>query len=282
MDLNWLVIVIQLIFLEGILSIDNAAVLGAMVIPLSPDRPVPWPPWLAALGHRFEPIVGPQRSAALKVGLLGAYVGRGLMLLVAHIIIRNPWLQLIGGAYLVYLAVDYLAEPNDGDDTAGRLQRDVSDKNFWNVVLAVELTDLAFSLDNVVAAVALSSHILIVMLGVALGILTMRFAAGIFTHLVEREPDLEPAAYVLILVIGVRFFAEHMFNFSIPSIIQFGVSLFILLFAVLYGHWSPLHILQPVFNACERLFQEILRVIRLGIVQPATDVVYCTCYYLAR
>lgn len=38
-------IVLQLIFLEGILSIDNAAVLGAMVAPLPDDQPIPWPRW---------------------------------------------------------------------------------------------------------------------------------------------------------------------------------------------------------------------------------------------
>ncbi len=38
-----LVIVLQLIFLEGILSIDNAAVIGALVSPLPDDQDVPWP-----------------------------------------------------------------------------------------------------------------------------------------------------------------------------------------------------------------------------------------------
>ncbi len=62
-------------------------------------------------------------------------------------------------------------------------------RSFWIVVLNVELADLAFSLDNVVAAVSLSDKLWVVMIGVALGIVTMRFAAGIFTWMIKREPD---------------------------------------------------------------------------------------------
>ena len=42
-------IIIQLIFLEGILSIDNAAVLGALVVVLPVDKLVPFPRSLAFL-----------------------------------------------------------------------------------------------------------------------------------------------------------------------------------------------------------------------------------------
>ncbi len=59
-------------------------------------------------GDALDPILGAQQDAALKVGLLGAYAGRGLMLLIAHQIVRYPWLQLVGGAYLVYLGIEHL------------------------------------------------------------------------------------------------------------------------------------------------------------------------------
>ena len=76
------VIVLQLIFLEGILSIDNAAVIGALVSPLPDNEEVPWPGALKKLGTILHPVLGFQRMAALRVGLLGAYVGRGAMLFV--------------------------------------------------------------------------------------------------------------------------------------------------------------------------------------------------------
>src|SRR5512140_1800572 len=68
------VIILQLIFLEGILSIDNAAVIGALVSPLPDDERVVWPRGLQKLGDFLYPIIGNQRLAALRVGLLGAYL----------------------------------------------------------------------------------------------------------------------------------------------------------------------------------------------------------------
>lgn len=53
------------------------------------------------------------------------------------------------------------------------------------------------------AAVALSNRLWVVMTGVAIGILTMRFAAGIFVFLIEREPILKPAAFILVFIIGM-------------------------------------------------------------------------------
>jgi hypothetical protein len=69
-------------------TVDLSAVLGAMVAVLPSDQPIPWPSWLKGLGNRLNPLLGGQRDAALKVGLLGAYLGRGLMLVIAHQIIR--------------------------------------------------------------------------------------------------------------------------------------------------------------------------------------------------
>jgi predicted tellurium resistance membrane protein TerC len=96
MDLSSVTIIIQLIFLEGILSIDNAAVLGAMVAHLPNDKPIPWPRWIR-IPASWHGRMGNQREAALKVGLLGAYLGRGLMLLLASVIISCTWASNIWG-----------------------------------------------------------------------------------------------------------------------------------------------------------------------------------------
>ncbi len=92
-DFSLITIIVQVIFLEGILSIDNAAVLGAMVSVLPKKDMVPWPGPLKVLGPWTQRIFGGQRSAALKVGLLGAYLGRGLMLVLASFVIHNSYLK---------------------------------------------------------------------------------------------------------------------------------------------------------------------------------------------
>lgn len=229
-------IVIQLIFLEGILSIDNAAVLGAMVAVLPDDRPAPYPRALRFLQGFTDRVLGMQQAAALKVGLLGAYAGRGLMLVLAAWIVHNPILKLVGAAYLIKLAFDNLSQPDQPGEEAILAQHRREAAGFWIVVLNVELADLAFSLDNVVAAVALSDKLWVVMVGVALGILTMRFAAGIFTWLIKREPILATAAYIIVLNIGVELVLDEAGLMQFPALLKFAISISTLLLCVAYAH----------------------------------------------
>jgi tellurite resistance protein TerC len=246
MDWSILVIILQLIFLEGILSIDNAAVLGAMVSHLPDDRPIVWPRGLTSFGSKLQRVLGHQRMAALRVGLLGAYVGRGIMLLLADIVIQSSFLRILGSLYLLKLTFDNLgqAEPGEADAHVHPL----SEKSFWSIVLAVELADLAFSLDNVVAAVAVSDKILIVMLGVAIGIVIMRFAAGWFSYLIEREPILEKAAYVLVLNIAVELLLEDLAHLDINDLARFGISIMTIILALIYSRVKWLHFIDPVLN----------------------------------
>lgn len=238
-------VILLVIYLEGILSIDNAAVLGAMVSALPSDQIIPWPRPLQFLSKPMDWLIGKQRSAALKVGLLGAYIGRGAMLFTANFVIHNPWLKLLGGLYLVKLAIENLGEPEPGEEKQVELGR-TTQKGFWSIVLAVELADLAFSLDNVVAVVAISSNLWLVMFGVAMGILTMRFAAGIFTKLILREPILKPAAYILVFNIGVELLLEELTPIQINEVATFMISAATLVLAVAYAHLTPLRIFRPV------------------------------------
>ena len=231
-----LVIVLQLIFLEGILSIDNAAVIGALVSPLPYDQDVPWPAGLKKLGKILHPLLGYQRLAALRVGLLGAYVGRGAMLFLTSFLIHNSWIKLIGAAYLIHLAFDSLEDASSGDiDEDGEI-KPIKEQSFWATVLTVELMDLVFSIDNVVAAVSLSKLLWVVMLGVAIGILTMRYAAGLFSYAVEREPILKQAAYILVFNIGVQLILDQVWHIEIPDLLRFGISVSIIALALAYAH----------------------------------------------
>ena len=270
-DISVITIILQLILLEGILSIDNAAVLGAMAAPLPNDKNIPWPTWLRGVGKILDPLLGGQQDAALKVGLLGAYVGRAAMLLIATIIIENPWLRILGATYLVYLAVEHIASLGEGAGSshAGYGSKTVVD--FWPTVLAIELADLAFSLDNVVAAVALSDRFWVVAVGVAIGIVTMRFAAGIFARLIEWEPALQTGAYLLVLAIGFELLLDEFFNIHLGELGQFFVSVSILLLTIAIARsplrhlnvlWQPLialfRLIHAPFAAIGQLFRSLL------------------------
>lgn len=258
MDLGVLLIILQLIYLEGILSIDNAAVLGAMVSALPKDEVIPWPRALHFLQRPVHRLLGGQRLAALKVGLLGAYVGRGSMLFIAAWVVQNRWLLLIGGLYLIKLAADHLGDIGPGtpredvEHVAGESLRRGA-RAFWSVVVAVELADLAFSLDNVVAAVALSRELWVVFTGVALGIVTMRFAAGIFVWLIQRYPVLESAAYLLVFNIGVELLLEDLWHIKLGDAQKFAVSAGTLILTLAYGRFPTLQRIGAYFTWLKRV-----------------------------
>jgi tellurite resistance protein TerC len=264
MDYAVILIIFQLIFLEGILSIDNAAVLGAMVAALPDDQPVHWHHAFARLGRVLNPILGNQRTAALRAGLLGAYLGRGLMLLMATLVMENPWLKALGAAYLVRLAFDNLgmAEENESDAHVHPLNA----VSFWGIVVTVELTDLVFSLDNVVAAVGLSKNYWVVLTGVAIGILMMRFAAGLFSYAVLREPILKTTAYILVLAIGIELFLEEFGGINFGDWTRFAISVSIIVLSLLYAHWRPLQWFRPVLVWLAQGFANVNELIDWALV----------------
>src|SRR5439155_18410918 len=91
------------VFLECILSIENAAAMGAMIAHLPDNQPTPWPAWLHGRMGWADRMLGSQRVAALKVGLFGAYAGRILMLALASLIVGLSWVNVLGALYLLYL-----------------------------------------------------------------------------------------------------------------------------------------------------------------------------------
>ena len=243
-DWSAVLIILQLVYLEGILSIDNAAVLGAMVAQLPQHDPIPWPRWLRFLQRPVHRLLGGQRLAALKAGLFGAYVGRASMLFVAAWVVRNQWLLLAGALYLIYLALSHFGAEAEAAEQAEHGLRSVAPAmSFWTVVLNVELADLAFSIDNVVAAVALSRTMWVVLTGVFLGIVTMRFAAGIFVTLIQRYPILEAAAYLLVFVIGLEVLAEDLLRVHISHTGKFVISLSVIVGTLAYGRFPLLQAL---------------------------------------
>src|SRR2546428_12570545 len=100
------------------------------------------------------------------------------MLLTASWVIQNRWLLLLGGLYLIKLAADHLGEtPQEARITAAEVAGQPvrrAERGVWSVVLAAELADVVFRLDNVVGAVAPSRGLWGVLAGGFLGIVPVR------------------------------------------------------------------------------------------------------------
>jgi YkoY family integral membrane protein len=205
-----------LVILEGLLSADNALVLAVMVKHLPENK----------------------RKKALFYGLLGAYAFRFIAIGVGVYLIKLWWVKVLGSVYLTWLSMKYFVDrkkesPNgdeqiEGIDQNGFLIRLFGP--FWGTVAAVEIMDVAFSVDSVLAAFGISQEVWVLLLGGMLGVLMMRGVAGLFLKLIDRIPELETTAYILILIIAAKMFAgvfdihiEHKY-FFILLLITFGAT----------------------------------------------------------
>lgn len=252
---NDLWIVAFLIVLEGVLSIDNALVLGLLAKRL-PEK---------------------QRTLALTLGLVGAFAFRFIAIACASWLLEIKYVKLIGGGYLLFVALKYFiqefrgeptekivtgeddqpqlvlaatGEPLSPEQEANELQsrvpvtipeleetatsdatppssstKDAGRKfaRFWPTVLVIELTDIAFAVDSILAAIALVGprpegatglhpKLWVVVTGGMLGVILMRFAAAVFIKLLERFPRFETAAYLLVTMIGAKLVVDYLCN----------------------------------------------------------------------
>ena len=91
--------------------------------------------------------------------------------------------------------------------------------------------DFIFSIDSVLASLAVSNNPVIVLIGGLIGIACMRGIAEVIMKLMRKVPELEPMAYILIFVIAIKLFLTiPAIDIEIPSGI-FG-SFILLVFAV--------------------------------------------------
>ncbi len=195
-----LFVIFNLIVLESLLSVDNAAVLASMVMHLE----------------------GKDRRKALSYGIFGAYFFRGLCLIFASILYKIAWLKGLGGLYLLWLSINHFRKFNNKEKKEENKKVEKNnffnfiEKNigsFWTTVIAIETMDLAFSLDNIFAAVAFTDKIGLICLGVFIGILAMRFAAQIFINLMEKFHFLENLAFIVIGILGLKLISSYFCGF---------------------------------------------------------------------
>lgn len=195
--LNGFLLILTLCIMEGLLSVDNALVLGAKVKPL-PEN---------------------QRSKALLFGIWGAYIFRFIMIGLGTYLIKFMWIKAIGACYLVYMAINGLLSKSEGLEEP---EAETSSKGFWLTVLSIELLDITFSIDSVTAALALSDEVWVLMIGAMLGILMMRVIANQFVKLIIKFPEFEKTAFVLIFLIGIRL-GVTLLGIEIPDLLFFVI-----------------------------------------------------------
>ena len=192
----WMFVI--LIFLEGILAADNACVLGVMVKHLPEE----------------------ERRRALMYGLAGAFVFRAASLFAISMLIEWWQLQAAGALYLLFLSIHHVYKSLVLNRKSHGGTAVPAGAGFWSTVVKVEMADIAFAADSILAAVALAvslpetslpkiggldgGHFIVVFAGGFVGLVLMRFAAQWFVKLLLHKPGLETAAYLLVGWVGVK------------------------------------------------------------------------------
>jgi len=209
-----------LIALEGLLSADNAMVLAILVLGLPRH----------------------QQKKALRYGMLGAFVFRGIALLLAAYMIQLGWVKLVGAGYLLYLVYGHFGAGQSAEErrTPPEARAWLGLSPFWATVVKVELTDIVFAVDSILVAVAMSSKYWVILTGGILGIVMMRMVIGQLLAIVERYPVLVDGAFVIIAWVGAKLLleyahAEGLVGFEIPKFISLGIIVVIFTTALLYA-----------------------------------------------
>jgi YkoY family integral membrane protein len=212
-----LVTILLLVLLEGLLSADNAMVLAVLVLGLPKS----------------------QQKQALRYGILGAFVFRGLATLLAIYLIALAWVKILGAGYLLFLVYRHFwgGESVEGRRTPPKALPWMGVSAFWVTVAKVEMTDIVFAIDSILVAVAMSPKTWVILTGGILGIITMRLVIGKLLALIERYPALVDGAFVIIGWVGVKLLveflhAEHVIAFEVPKWLSLG--LIVVIFAVAF------------------------------------------------
>ena len=215
-----LVTITLLVALEGLLSADNALVIAVMVLGLPKE----------------------QRQAALRYGLLGAFALRVVATLLAVYLIQLGWVKLAGGLYLMYLTYSHFWSGENAEErrTPPKAKPWLGLNAFWATVVRVELVNLAFSIDSILVAVAMSPKRWVVMTGGILGIVAMRLVVGQLLALIERYPAIVDGAFVIIAWVGAKLILDYLhvagyIYFEIPQWISLGLIVVIFIAAFIYA-----------------------------------------------
>tara|TARA_Y100001968_G_C19319122_1_gene698271 strand:+ start:229 stop:939 length:711 start_codon:yes stop_codon:yes gene_type:complete len=172
-----------------------------------------------------------QQKKALNIGIFIALVLRILVILTAQFFLNFWPIKLVGGIYLISLSISRIISINK-KETLDNIQLNTNDRNnsMLNIILLLTVTDLAFSIDSITAAVAISDQFLLVISGATIGVIALRFTSGLFIKWLEIYVNLEKAGYIAVGIIGVKLIIQLiLYKIIIPEYIFFLFMLFLFL-----------------------------------------------------
>ena len=171
------------------------------------------------------------QKKALNIGIFIALLLRILVILTAQFFLNFWPVKLIGGIYLISLSISkFISLNNNSSIVNDKANNSKSVSSLLKVILLLSVTDLAFSIDSITAAVAISDQFLLVITGATIGVIALRFTSGLFIKWLEIYINLEKAGYIAVGIIGIKLIIQLiLFQFVIPEYLFFLVMLFLFL-----------------------------------------------------
>ena len=152
---------LKIIWIDIILSGDNAVVIALAARSLPPD----------------------QQKKAVLLGSGAAVLLRIVLTVAAVKLLTMPYLQLVGGALLLWIGVQLLSD-NEGGEGEGQPRG-----SLMAAVRTILIADVVMSLDNVLAVAAASKgSTTLLVLGLALSIPMVVFGSTLMIRLMQRFP----------------------------------------------------------------------------------------------
>ena len=167
------------------------------------------------------------QKKALNIGIIIALLLRILVILTAQFFLNFWPFKLIGGLYLLSLSISKLIKINNNEPIKkDNIKNSNQNTSLLNVILLLAATDLAFSIDSITAAVAISDQFLLVITGAIIGVIALRFTSGLFIKWLEIYVNLEKAGYIAVAIIGIKLIIQLiLYNFVFPEYLFFLVML---------------------------------------------------------
>ena len=160
---------------------------------------------------------------ALNIGIFIALLFRILVILTAQFFLNFWPVKLIGGIYLISLSISKFISINNNAPIDNDKENNVKAKSsLFKVIMLLSVTDLAFSIDSITAAVAISDQLLLVITGAIIGVIALRFTSGLFIKWLELYINLEKAGYIAVGIIGIKLILQLIFyKLVIPEYLFF-------------------------------------------------------------
>ena len=182
-----------------------------------------------------------QRARARRLGLLGAFFSRLLLLMSIAWVVRlttplfnvfsvdvsgRGLILILGGLFLIAKATHEIHNKLEGEE--GEHETGKAGRSLAAVVAQIMVIDIIFSLDSVITAVGMVEQVSIMVAAnvIALGI--MLVASGPISNFVDRHPTVKMLALSFLVLIGTNLVAE-----GIGQHIPRGYTYFAMAFSVL-------------------------------------------------